>query len=61
MKNILNPQNYYSSYFDFLAPRHYIQRKLKDVWKFECKCSRCLDLTEFGLYYSSLKVRTRQN
>jgi hypothetical protein len=27
------------------------------VWLFDCTCSRCLDPTESGLYYSSTKVK----
>jgi len=43
------------SYSNFLLPRHNIQDKLYQTWMFDCQCLRCLDHTEFGLHYSSMK------
>eukprot|EP00092_Neocalanus_flemingeri_P040963 GFUD01044602.1.p1 GENE.GFUD01044602.1~~GFUD01044602.1.p1 ORF type:complete len:401 (+),score=116.22 GFUD01044602.1:73-1203(+) len=54
-RHIMKGEELTWSYFDFLAPRSFIQSKLRDIWKFDCKCQRCLDPSECGLYYSSQK------
>jgi len=43
------------SYTNYLLPRHSMRDKLYQTWMFECQCVRCLDNSEFGLHYSSMR------
>jgi len=43
------------SYTNHLLPRHSMRDKLYQTWMFECQCLRCLDPSEFGLLYSSMR------
>lgn len=47
----------YTSYTFAQDPTHYRQTTLKDSKYFSCQCERCLDPTELGTYFSSLKCR----
>jgi len=35
----------------------YRQLELYNEWYFECECSRCMDTTEFGTFFSALKCK----
>jgi len=54
-RNIKEGEELTWSYCDIMRPKHHIQTTLRKIWKFDCKCSRCLDRTELGLHYSSMK------
>lgn len=47
----------YTSYTFAQDPTHFRQASLKDSKYFSCQCERCLDPTELGTFFSSLKCR----